>query len=36
MASIHNWATQNHVSPKDWRDFISAILEPGPQLQWLT
>jgi hypothetical protein len=27
---------KNHITPKDWKDLMSAILEPGSQLQWLT
>jgi hypothetical protein len=33
---LNNWTTQNHVIPKDWKDLMSAILEPVPQLRWLT
>lgn len=33
---VNNWATQNHMVPKDWRDLLAAILVHGPQLQWVT
>ena len=28
------WATKNRIIPQDWKDFASAVLEAGPQLQW--
>lgn len=30
------WALQNHIDPKDWKDLMSAVLEAGHLLQWLT
>jgi hypothetical protein len=30
---LNNWATQNHVISKGWKDLMTAILEAGPQLQ---
>lgn len=32
----NNEAMPNNVIPKDWKDFKTAILEAGLQLQWLT
>ena len=33
---LNNWATQNRIIPQDWKGLVTAILEAGPQLQWLT
>lgn len=31
---LNSWSTCNRIILKDQRDFVTAILEPGPQLQW--
>ena len=33
---LNNWATQNRIIPQDWKGLVTAILEAGPQLKWLT
>jgi len=33
---LNDWAMQNYVIPKDWKDLMTAILDAGPWLQWLT
>lgn len=32
----NNYSMQNCIIPKDWKDFKTAILQAGLQLQWLT
>jgi hypothetical protein len=32
---LNNWATQNHIISKDWRELMRAFLESGPPLQRL-
>ena len=31
---LNSWSTSNRIIPQDWRDLVTAVLEPGPQLQW--
>ena len=33
---LNNWATQNRIIPQDWKGLVTAVLEAGWQLQWLT
>ena len=33
---LKSWPTCNRIIPQDWRDLVTAVLEPGPQLQWRT
>ena len=33
---LNSWSTCNRIIPQDWRDLVTAVLEPGPQLQWRT
>jgi hypothetical protein len=28
--------SKNRTIPQDWKDMTRAILEPGPELQWLS
>lgn len=32
--SAETWALSNRVTPHDWFQLVSAVLEHGPQLQW--
>lgn len=31
-----SWSTSNIIFPKDWKDLVTVVLEPCPQLQWRT
>ena len=33
---LSTWAMQNRVIPQDWKGLVSAVLEAGQQLQWLS
>ena len=33
---LNAWSASRRIIPQDWRDLVTAILEPGPQLQWRT
>lgn len=33
---LNNWSTLNRVIPRDWKRLVTAVLEAGQQLQWLT
>lgn len=30
---LNSWTIWNRISPQDWKDLATAILESGPQLQ---
>ncbi|KAL6040241.1 hypothetical protein STEG23_020317 [Scotinomys teguina] len=32
---LNSWSTCNRIVPQDWKDLVTAVLEPGAQLQWL-
>lgn len=34
--SLTSWLTSNRIAPQNWKDLVTALLEPGPQLQWMT
>lgn len=36
MENKPKWATQNKIIPHGWKGLVTAVLEAGPQLQWLT
>ena len=31
---VNTWASRNKVTPHDWLQLVSAVLDHGPQLQW--
>ena len=33
---LNNWATQNRIIPQDWKGLVTAVLETGLLMQWLT
>lgn len=33
---MHSLFIQNRIIPQDWKGLVTAILEAGPQLKWLT
>ena len=33
---LNPWSVYNRIIPTDSIDFVKAVLEPGPQLQWCT
>ena len=31
---VNTWASRNKVTPHDWLQLVSSVLDHGPQLQW--
>ena len=34
--TLNNWASQNRIIPQDWKRLVTAVLETGLLMQWLT